>query len=106
MTDDNTGEAIVGATVVNGDAPQEKAITAATPDDPALGDGFYWMFTTKTGDRAFTASRPYYSDLAKTVNVAPDSTTQAAFALKATASPPPPGPSTRRLTGASRPPRT
>ncbi|WRZ97258.1 carboxypeptidase regulatory-like domain-containing protein [Streptomyces sp. NBC_00841] len=83
VTDANTGEAIVGATVVNGDAPQEKAITAATPDDPALGDGFYWMFTTKTGDHAFTASRPYYSDLAKTVNVAPDSTTQAAFALKA-----------------------
>ena len=83
VTDANTVEAIVGATVGNGDAPQEKVITAATPDDPALDDGFYWMFTTKTGDHALTASRPYYSDLAKTVNVAPDSTTQAAFALKA-----------------------
>ncbi|WP_107459384.1 carboxypeptidase regulatory-like domain-containing protein [Streptomyces colonosanans] len=81
VTDANTNKGIVRATVVNGDAPQEKAITAANPDDPALGDGFYWMFSTKTG--TFTASKLHYTDLAKTVNVAPDSITQAPFNLKA-----------------------
>ncbi|MEW2488493.1 hypothetical protein [Streptomyces sp. NPDC048411] len=49
VKDANTGDSVVGATVVNTDASQDKAITAATPDDPALGGGFYWMFTTKTG---------------------------------------------------------
>ncbi|MFJ5895780.1 carboxypeptidase regulatory-like domain-containing protein [Streptomyces sp. NPDC093064] len=83
VTDANTGEGIVGATVVNADAAQDKAVTAATPDDPTLGGGFYWMFTTKTGSHAFTASKSRYTDLAKTVDVAADSTTRAAFNLKA-----------------------
>ncbi|MFE7403705.1 carboxypeptidase regulatory-like domain-containing protein, partial [Streptomyces sp. NPDC057557] len=83
VKDANTDDGVVGATVVNTDASQDKAITAATPDDPALGGGFYWMFTSKTGSHTYTASKSKYADLAKTVNVAPDSTTQAVFNLKA-----------------------
>ena len=41
-----TGRAgINGATVTSLDKPDEKAVTAATPDDPGLDDGFYWMFS-------------------------------------------------------------
>lgn len=83
VTDANTGEGINGATVVNADASQDKATTSATPDDPALGGGFYWMFTAKTGSHTLTASKSHYTDLAKTVDVAPDSTTRADFGLKA-----------------------
>lgn len=83
VTDANTGEGVVGATVVNADAAQDKATTAATPDDPALGGGFYWMFTTKTGSHTFTASKSRYTDAARTVDVAPDSTNRADFGLKA-----------------------
>ena len=51
-----TGRAgINGATVTSLDKPDEKAVTAATPDDPGLDDGFYWMFSSLTGR---TRSRP------------------------------------------------
>jgi hypothetical protein len=37
--------------------PDEKAATVPTPDDASLSDGFYWLFTTPTGEQQFTASR-------------------------------------------------
>lgn len=106
VKDANTDDAVVGATVVNTDAPQDKAITAATPDDPALGGGFYWMFSSKTGSHTFTASKSHYADLDKSVDVAADSVNKANFSLKAGKLAFTPARSTRRSTGARRPPRT
>ncbi|MEV5986628.1 carboxypeptidase regulatory-like domain-containing protein [Streptomyces sp. NPDC052051] len=83
VKDANTDGALVGATVVNTDASGEKATTAATPDNPSLGGSFFWMFSSKTGKHDFTASKSHYGDQTKSVNVAADSTTQAAFSLKA-----------------------
>ncbi|MCN9242239.1 carboxypeptidase regulatory-like domain-containing protein [Streptomyces sp. RY43-2] len=83
VKDANTGEGVVGATVVNTDSPQDKATTAATPDDPALGGSFYWMFTSKTGSHKFTAAKSKYGDVDKTVDVAADSTSKADFSLRA-----------------------
>ncbi|MFE7393760.1 carboxypeptidase regulatory-like domain-containing protein [Streptomyces sp. NPDC057582] len=83
VKDANTGDGVVGATVVNADSPQDKATTTATPDDPALGGSFYWMFTSKTGSHKFTASKSHYGDVDKTVDVAADTTNKADFGLKA-----------------------
>ena len=49
VLDKNTGAGINGASITSADQPAEKATSAATPDDPNLGDGFYWMFSSITG---------------------------------------------------------
>ncbi|MFH8473978.1 carboxypeptidase regulatory-like domain-containing protein [Streptomyces sp. NPDC018000] len=84
VTDKNTGAGINGATVTSGDKPAEKTTSAATPNNPKLGDGFYWMFSSLTGDHKFNAKvGNYYSPQDITVNVAPHEATDAAFALPA-----------------------
>src|SRR3989440_5962044 len=83
VTDHNTGAAVNSAKVRNNDDPANAATTAPTPDDPNLGDGFYWMFTPATGSHPFTASHGGYLDQMKTVDVATDFTTRADFALEA-----------------------
>ncbi len=83
VTDRNTGAALDGAKVRDNDAPDAVATTAPTPDDPNLGDGFYWMFSPVTGRHPFTASRGGYTDTTVTVDVATDSATRADFALGA-----------------------
>jgi N-acetylneuraminic acid mutarotase len=79
-----TGPAgINGATVTSVDKPEEKAITAATPDDAALDDGFYWMFSSLTGRHPFEAKANQYTSQRKQVNVAGDWATTANFRLGA-----------------------
>jgi N-acetylneuraminic acid mutarotase len=82
-TDANTGKALNGATVTSTDNPADKAITAATPDDPSVGDGYYWMFSSLTGAHPFTAAKGGYQTASQTVNVAADGTTRADFSPKA-----------------------
>lgn len=41
ITDDHSGEPLVGAVVSNS---QARGVSSATPVDPGLPDGFYWMF--------------------------------------------------------------
>jgi Carboxypeptidase regulatory-like domain len=55
--DDPNGTGITNATVASVANPDEKAATVPTPDDASLSDGFYWLFTTPTGEQQFTASR-------------------------------------------------
>ncbi|GGK94259.1 hypothetical protein Sme01_56970 [Sphaerisporangium melleum] len=83
VLDGNTRAGLNGATVTSDGRPEEKATTAATPDDDALGDGFYWMFSTLTGARAFTGAKPGYGPVTSTVSVAADGATRANFDLKA-----------------------
>ncbi|WP_031517454.1 carboxypeptidase regulatory-like domain-containing protein [Streptomyces sp. NRRL F-5123] len=83
VTDGNTGNGVVGATVTNTDATGQSAVTAATPDDPGLGDGFYWMFSDTVGKHAFTAEKGRYTTRSKTVQVAADSATEVGYALDA-----------------------
>ena len=79
-----TGAAgINGATVTSLDKPDEKAVTAATPDDPGLDDGFYWMFSSLTGRHPFEATAKQYSSQTNQVNVAADWATTADFRLDA-----------------------
>ena len=74
-------EGINGATVTSLDKPDEKATTAATPDDANLDDGFYWMFSSLTGRHPFEAAANQYVSQTKQVNVAANFTTQANFRL-------------------------
>jgi N-acetylneuraminic acid mutarotase len=83
VTDRNTGTAVNGATVKDNDDPTHPVATVPTPDDPNLGDGFYWLFSPLTGAHPFTASRGGYADTTTTVNVDADYVTRADFSLSA-----------------------
>ncbi|HEU5437798.1 MAG TPA: carboxypeptidase regulatory-like domain-containing protein [Ktedonobacterales bacterium] len=83
VSDANTNAGLNGATVTSTDKPAEKATTAATPDDPNLGDGYYWMFSSLTGGHPFSATKGGYQADSQTVNVAADGSTRADFTLKA-----------------------
>ncbi|MER6102671.1 carboxypeptidase regulatory-like domain-containing protein [Streptomyces sp. NPDC001832] len=84
VTDKNTGAGLNGATVTSADKPAEKTTSAATPNDPNLGDGFYWMFSSLSGEHKFTATvGNFYSPQDITLNVAPDQATDGTVALPA-----------------------
>jgi N-acetylneuraminic acid mutarotase len=83
VNDANTNSGINGATVTSTDKPAEKGVTKATPDDPNLGDGYYWLFSSLTGSHPFSATKAPYQAVSQTVNVAADNATQADFNLKA-----------------------
>jgi N-acetylneuraminic acid mutarotase len=83
VTDANTKAGLIGANVSSVDAAAQRATTAATPDDPNLGDGFYWLFSSLLGSHAFTASQARYTPLTKTKNVAANTVTKLNFALVA-----------------------
>ncbi|MGH3380784.1 MAG: carboxypeptidase regulatory-like domain-containing protein [Actinoallomurus sp.] len=83
VKDANTGAGVNGATVTSADRPAEQATSAATPDDPNLGDGFSWMFSSVTSSHKFTATAGNYGSADATVNVAANWATAADFALSA-----------------------
>jgi hypothetical protein len=82
VTDFITGAGLNGATVTSDDHPADNATTAATPDDPNLGDGFYWMFSSLTGAHGLTGAQPGYVSKTMSANIAADGTTKVDFALK------------------------
>jgi N-acetylneuraminic acid mutarotase len=83
VTDANTGKPAVGSTVASVEKPTEQATTAATPDDPNLPDGFYWMFSSLTGTHDFTAAKRNYATTTAHVDVAADAVTKTPLTLKA-----------------------
>jgi N-acetylneuraminic acid mutarotase len=83
VIDHNTGEGVNGATVTSLDQRADTAKAAATPDDPNLGDGFYWLFSHLTGDHPFSATGGAYSEHAKMVDVGSNWATRADFTLEA-----------------------
>lgn len=83
VQDLNTGDGVDDATVTSVDNPEETTTSFATPDDPGLGDGFYWMFSSLTGSHEFTAAADGYTADAQQADVAPDATTPVDFGLGA-----------------------
>ncbi|TDC51651.1 peptidase S8 [Jiangella ureilytica] len=83
VVDANTETPIVGATVTGAADPALTVSTVATPDDPGLGDGFFWTFVPGPGEQAFTGARTRYSDTTVVVDVAADTVTPVEFALPA-----------------------
>jgi subtilisin family serine protease len=82
-TDQNTGAALNGVAVSSVDAPADKGVSAPTPDDPNVPDGFFSLFSTLTGPHPFTATKAPYLATTKTVNVVGDDTVRSDFALRA-----------------------
>ncbi|MGV8040080.1 MAG: choice-of-anchor J domain-containing protein [Thermoanaerobaculaceae bacterium] len=72
-----------------------ETLTWATPDDPAVNDGFYWMFTPVPpfegpSTRTFTASYSGFSTQSKDIVVTPNAVSRLDFTLESgwlTASP-------------------
>ncbi len=83
VTDANTKAGVNGATVTSVDHSDDHTTTAATPDDPNLGDGFYWMFSHLTGKHPVTAAASKYTSATATANMPPDGTVHRNLALDA-----------------------
>ncbi|MGC4789578.1 S8 family serine peptidase [Micromonospora sp. DT178] len=83
VRDKNDNGYVNGATVTSDDRPTEKATTVATPDDPGLADGFYWLFSSLTDTHQFTARAGSYVSQSKQVDVQADWATAANFQLAA-----------------------
>src|SRR5690606_8457731 len=83
VSDLNTGAGVSGALVSSVADPDVSATSFATPDDPNLGDGFYWMFSPLTGSQEFTASASNYQSDSQTVDVVADAVARADFGLAA-----------------------
>ncbi|MEH1168242.1 S8 family serine peptidase [Micromonospora sp. CPCC 205539] len=83
VRDKNDNSYINGATVTSDDRPAEKATTVATPDDPGLPDGFYWLYSSLTDTHKFTAKASNYVTQSKQVDVQADWATTANFVLAA-----------------------
>ncbi|MGH3448406.1 MAG: kelch repeat-containing protein, partial [Nocardioidaceae bacterium] len=69
VRDDNTDAGLVGAKVASDAHPGQLHEAAATPDDPSLLDGFYWLFSPHLGSTAFTVSHSTYAPTSGTVDV-------------------------------------
>ncbi|GAB3952047.1 hypothetical protein GCM10027614_55090 [Micromonospora vulcania] len=82
-TDRNTGAPLNRITVVSRDRPEDRGVSAATPDDPNLPDGFWWLYSGLTGAHPFTASRPPYRTTTKRVTVLADGARRLDIALAA-----------------------
>lgn len=72
-----------GATVTSVDHPADRTTTKPTPDDPALDDGFYQLFSSLTGRHTFEASARQYQSQRQTFIVQRDGTVEASFRLAA-----------------------
>ncbi|MBO0863930.1 MAG: carboxypeptidase regulatory-like domain-containing protein [Mycobacterium sp.] len=81
-TDAGTGADLPGVTISRTTDPAHPAITAATPDDPKLADGFYWLFAPGGAD-PMTASDEGYATAGQTVSVKADRVVTHDWALKA-----------------------
>ncbi|GAB7036483.1 MULTISPECIES: S8 family serine peptidase [Catenuloplanes] len=80
VEDKNTGGYVNGATVSGGGT---SAVTAATPDDPGLEDGFFWLVSTATGKIDYTAAAANYASQTKSVTVKANRVVATSFQLAA-----------------------
>ncbi len=78
--DANTGAPLLNATVNIADGGSTR--TVATPDDPAIADGFYTLFSP-AGSKVITATQWAYTPVTATVTVALSDTVRQDFALDA-----------------------
>ena len=83
VKDDNTNGYVNGAIVTSDDKPAETATTVATPDDTGLADGYFWLFSSVTGEHPFTAKAANYVSTTSTVDVEADWTTAVNYSLAA-----------------------
>ncbi|MFF0371286.1 MULTISPECIES: S8 family serine peptidase [unclassified Micromonospora] len=82
VRDDNTGDPVDGAKLVDKASRSELAVSAATPLDPNLPDGFYWLFSSQAKP-TFTVSYPRYATGEARTTVSPDRVTTKDWRLRA-----------------------
>ncbi|MFG2358744.1 carboxypeptidase regulatory-like domain-containing protein [Streptomyces sp. NPDC048521] len=83
VRDAGTGRGVVGATVTDASAPGAGALTVATPEDPAVGDGLYTLFTAGPGVHALRVTADGYQPLTRRAVVHGDRVTRKNLALEA-----------------------
>lgn len=83
VTDYNTGAPLNGVKVASHHEPLDSGVSAATPDDPNIPDGFYWLFSSLTGSHPFTAAKSPYKAVEKSIDVVADGTVRSNFKLRA-----------------------
>ncbi|GGF46351.1 hypothetical protein GCM10011366_12600 [Ornithinimicrobium tianjinense] len=81
VQDDIDGSGILNAKVSSLDEPADQGTTRATPDDPALEDGFYWLYSSLTGTHPFLATARNYGTDEQDVPVAEADVARADFVL-------------------------
>jgi N-acetylneuraminic acid mutarotase len=71
--DANTGQPVNGATITDKSADVSDmfatAVSTATPDNPKVGDGFYWLYSPKAGGNTVATTAPRYATTQATVAV-------------------------------------
>ncbi|MFI7609191.1 kelch repeat-containing protein [Micromonospora sp. NPDC049366] len=81
IQDDNTGAAVLGATVSTGGGAT--STSRATPDDPRLPDGYYWLFAAGSGSVPLTFGGGHYGDGTTTVRIHADGMVRRDWRLEA-----------------------
>ncbi|MFI6623217.1 carboxypeptidase regulatory-like domain-containing protein [Streptomyces sp. NPDC050528] len=83
VVDGNTGDAITPATITDTADGYTTATTVATPDDPALGDGYYWLFSAPVGRHTYRTAAARYTTSTGTFTTRPDKVNRFDRTLKA-----------------------
>ncbi|MEU1369176.1 carboxypeptidase regulatory-like domain-containing protein [Streptomyces sp. NPDC005803] len=83
VNDAGTGRGVVGATVADASAPDAGVLTTSTPDDPAVGDGFYTLFLAGPGRHTLTVGASGYDTATREVVARADRVVTEKVALRA-----------------------
>ena len=83
VKDANTGDAVNGATVTSNVSPPDSSTTGPASTDPALPDGYYWLFSAPAGPVTLTATDGHYAATTATATVKADAATRANLKLDA-----------------------
>ncbi|WP_151525741.1 cell wall-binding repeat-containing protein [Serinicoccus kebangsaanensis] len=75
------GSAVTGATITSLDVPEDTGVSRATPADEGQEDGFYWLFSSVSGDHPFEASARGFAPAAQDVAVVGGGAVRADFVL-------------------------
>jgi hypothetical protein len=81
--DANTGLPATGATISDGGDAAVHTQTVATPEDPALADGYFSLFTPGPGKHTLTATKSNYAAQPETLTVPADRAATVSYSLKA-----------------------
>ena len=79
--DQITGLGLNGASVTSDEVPTDTTTTFGTPEDPALDEGFYVLFSSLTGVHDFTASKNLYGSQTLPIDVLADDVVEQDFQL-------------------------
>ncbi len=83
VTDANTHGPVDGATITSADKPAERTVSASLPSVPGAPGGYYWMFSSLTGNHPFTVTEGHYTPAHDDVGVAADAVTRHDWTLAA-----------------------